>query len=221
MRIVIIGASRFGIATAQELIDSGHEVVLIDKDGGKLEHLAEELDCGFIEGDGSLPSVLRDAYGDHADALVALTNADDENILAALVGKSVGFDRVVPQIVRQELLAVCDELGLENLITPHATVARSIVRSLEDHNDASLDLRRHRAFEVLLYKVGAACSGRTIADLGLPRDARVIALSRGEQERLVEDDTRLEEGDRLIVAVGPGAQDRMDEIMSRGGEDRT
>jgi len=221
MRIVIIGASRFGIATAQELIDTGHEVVLIDKDGGKLEHLAEELDCGFIEGDGSLPSVLRDAFGDHADALVALTNADDENILAALVGKSVGFDRVVPQIVRQELLAVCEELGLENLITPHATVARSIVRSLEDHNDASLDLRRHQAFEVLLYKVGGACAGRTIADLGLPRDARVIALSRGEEERLVENDTRLEEGDGLIVAVAPGAQDRMDEIMSRGGEDRT
>ena len=93
MRIVIIGASRFrDRQRRRKLIDTGHEVVLIDKDGGKLEHLAEELDCGFIGGvgDGSLPSVLRDAFGDHADALVALTNADDENILAALVGKVRG-----------------------------------------------------------------------------------------------------------------------------------
>ncbi|ROU03767.1 potassium channel family protein [Histidinibacterium lentulum] len=222
MRIVIIGASRFGIATAEQLIENGHEVVLIDKDATKLEHLAEELDCGFIEGDGSLPSVQRDAFGDHADALVALTNQDDENILAALVGKSVGFGRVVPQIVRQELLAVCEELELENLITPHATVARSIVRSLEEKSEASLDLRTHRAFEVLFYKVGAPCAGNTIRDLDLPRDVRVIALSRGEEERLVENDTRLEEGDGLIVAVAPEAQERMDEIMSKErGEEET
>jgi trk system potassium uptake protein TrkA len=218
MRIVIVGASRFGIATAEQLVDAGHEVVMVDRDGERLAELSEDLDIGFLEGDGSLPSVLRNAKGDGADALILLTNVDDVNILAALVGKSVGFPKVVPQIVRRQLLAVCEELGLDNLITPHATVARSIVRTLESHHDASLDLRARRGFDVLGYRVGADCDGKQVSELDLPEETRVIALTRNEEDRLIDPDTVLQQGDLLIVAVAPDAQDRMDEIFPDAGE---
>ncbi|MFP4303353.1 potassium channel family protein [Rhodosalinus sp.] len=218
MRIVIVGASRFGTATAEELTGAGHEVVLVDRDGDKLERLAEELDCGFLEGDGSLPSILRDAYGDGADALVLLTNADDVNILAALVGRSVGYPRVVPQIVRNQLLAVCEELGLENLITPHATVARSIVRSLEDRSDAALDLRSHSGFDVLGYRVGTEQQGKALSELNLPRGSRPIAVTREGENHLVTDETELQEGDLLIVAVAEDARDKMDKLFPNAEE---
>jgi|SRR6056297_2214673 len=218
MRIVIVGASRFGATTAEQMTEAGHEVVLVDSDGDKLAALSEEIDVGLLEGDGSLPSVLREAYGDGADALVLLTNADDVNILAALVGKSVGFPKVVPQIVREQLLAVCEELGLENLITPHATVARSIVRTLESHNDAALDLRAHKGFDVLGYRVGRDQDGKTLADCDLPDAARVIALTREGEDHLASDDLRLARGDVLIVAVRPDAQDDMDRLFPGPGE---
>ncbi|MFP4044255.1 MAG: potassium channel family protein [Rhodosalinus sp.] len=218
MRIVIVGASRFGTATAEELTGAGHEVVLVDRDSDKLERLAEELDCGFLEGDGSLPSILRDAYGDGADALVLLTNADDVNILAALVGRSVGYPRVVPQIVRNQLLAVCEELGLENLITPHATVARSIVRSLEDRSDAALDLRSHSGFDVLGYRVGTEQQGKALSELNLPRGSRPIAVTREGENHLVTDETELQEGDLLIVAVAEDARDKMDKLFPNAEE---
>lgn len=219
MRIVIVGASRFGVATAEQLADAGHEVVMVDRDGARLAELSEDLDIGLLEGDGSLPSVLRDAMGDGADALILLTNVDDVNILAALVGKSVGYPRVVPQIVRRQLLAVCEELGLENLITPHATVARSIVRTLESRHDAALDLRARRGFDVLGYRVGAAHAGQRIDALDLPAEARVIALTRQEEDRLVDPGTELEAGDQLIVAVAAEAQQRMDEIFADADAD--
>ena len=209
MRIVIVGASRFGIATAEQLGEAGHEVVLVDADGEKLERLAETLDCGMLEGDGSLPSVQRDAYGDGADALLALTNVDDVNILAALVGRSVGFPRVVPQIVRRQLLAVCEELGLENLITPHATVARAIVRSLEEGRSSALDLRTHSGFDVLGYRVGADQDGCTVGELKLPAGARAIAVTREEENILLTETTQLAEGDTLIAAVSADAQEEM------------
>jgi len=213
MRIVIVGASRFGTATAEQLAQAGHEVVMVDRNGEKLSALSEEVDVGLLEGDGSLPSVLREAYGDGADALVLLTNVDDVNILAALVGKSVGFPKVVPQIVRRQLLAVCEELGLENLITPHATVARSIVRTLESHHDAALDLRAHEGFDVLGYRIGRDRDGTSLGELDLPEATRAIALTREEEDRLVTADTRLRRGDVLIVAVAPEAQERMDELF--------
>lgn len=221
MRIVIVGASRFGIATADQLVDAGHEVVLVDRNAEKLERLAEEIDSGFLEGDGSLPSVLRDAYGDGADALVLLTNVDDVNILAALVGRSVGFGKVIPQIVRPQLLAVCEELGLQNLITPHATVARSLVRTLENQSHAGLDLRTHASFDVLGYPVGERQDGKTVGELDLPSKARTIAVTRGETDKLIEEDTKLRDGDTLIAAVAPEAQARMDEIFEPNATDET
>ncbi|MEE4118975.1 MAG: TrkA family potassium uptake protein [Paracoccaceae bacterium] len=213
MRIVIVGASRFGTATAAHLTEAGHEVIVVDRDADKLQALSDEVDAGLLEGDGSLPSVLRDAYGDGADALVLLTNVDDVNILAALVGRSVGYPRVVPQIVRKELLAVCAELGLENLITPHATVARSIARTLESHHDATLDLRSHQGFDVLGYRVGAQHDGARLADIDLPKATRAIAVARGEGDELLTEETRLRKGDLLIVAVAAEAQERMDELF--------
>lgn len=218
MRIVIVGASRFGISTTVQLVEAGHEVVLVDRDRERLESLSNDLDCGFICGDGTLPSVQRDAFADHADALILLTNADDENVLAALVGRSIGFGRVIPQIVREELIAVCDELGLDDMITPHATVARSIVRTIESHDDPSLELRVHKNFDLMGYHVGERQVGKTIGELGLPSKARVVALTRGEEDRIVEEETELRDGDRLIVAVAPEAKARMRSLFDSGGE---
>ncbi|GGB17785.1 potassium channel family protein [Allosediminivita pacifica] len=213
MRIVIIGASRFGTATATRLSENGHEVVMVDHDAERLDALTEELDCGMIHGDGTLPSVQRDAFGDHADALVALTNQDDVNILAAAVGRSVGFERVVPQIVRPELLAVCEELGLKDLITPHATVARSLVDVIEDHNDATLDLRLHKGLQVMGYQIGKQRAGKRVCDLDMPRDSKVIAVTRGEDESLVFEDTELQEGDLLMIVAARGVKSELDSLF--------
>ena len=219
MRTVIVGASRFGIATARELTDDGHEVVIVDTDAAKLEELAEQLDCGFIHGDGTLPSVLRDAFGDHADSLVLLTNEDDVNILAALVGRSIGFERVIPQIVRAELLSVCDELELNDVITPHSTVARSIVQALKDKSDTSVDLRLHKGIRVVGYSVPAALAGSTVAQLDLPAESRVIARAHGEEESLVDEDTELAEGDHLIVAVATEAVDALEKAFASDADE--
>ena len=60
MRIVILGASRFGTAIAETLMEAQHEVVVIDRSRERLEALAERLDCGMLTGDGTMPSPLRE-----------------------------------------------------------------------------------------------------------------------------------------------------------------
>ena len=210
MRIVVVGASRFGQATTRQLLDKGHEVVLVDSDRAKLEALEEELDCGMLHGDGSLPSIQREAFGDHADALVLLTNSDDVNILAAAVGKSIGFERVLPQIVRAELISVCEELGLEDMIAPHPRVARSIVRLLEDNDDAAMELRFHKGLQLVGYQVPEHLNGELVGDLDLPDSCRAIGIARGEDENLVSDDTKLNKGDKLVLLVNDSAKSDLD-----------
>jgi trk system potassium uptake protein TrkA len=222
MRVVIVGASRFGVATARQLIDKRNEVVIVDLDRARLDELADDLDCGLLQGDGSLPTVQREAFGDHADALVLLTNNDDVNIMAALVGRSVGFDRVVPQIVRSELVSVCEELGLDDLITPHATLARSILRMLEDHSDAALELRFRDGLTVRGYSIAAGLEGCAVGRLDLPEGSRVLGLVRGdEREQLAHDDTVLRAGDRLILVAEDAKVAALDRVFTAeaGAED--
>ncbi|SMH57516.1 TrkA family potassium uptake protein [Maritimibacter sp. HL-12] len=213
MRIVIVGASRFGLATTEQFLEKGHEVVLVDSDRDKLLALEEEIDCGMLHGDGSLPSVQREAFGDHADALVLLTNNDDVNILAAAVGKSIGFERVLPQIVRAELISVCEELGLEDLIAPHSKIARSIVHLLEDNEDASVELRFHKGLQVVGYQVPESMDGQTVGELGLPRRSRAFGIARGEDEDLVSDDTRLHTGDKLVLLIDDNIRDELNDYF--------
>ncbi|MEM7508437.1 MAG: NAD-binding protein [Pseudomonadota bacterium] len=199
MRIVIAGATRLGVVAAQQMIDSGHDVVLIDQDPAVLERLADQFDCGMLRGDATLPSTLRDAAGDGADVLLALTNSDEDNILAALVARSVGYERVVPQIVETELTAICEEMALKEFITPHATIARSLVESIEGGKAPEREAPLAGTFSLTGYDTGSAMIGRRVGDLDLDGDARVVAVTRGEVDRFAEPDLTIQEGDRLAI----------------------
>lgn len=217
MRVVILGASRFGAAIAKKLIEESHEVVLIDKDRDRLENLSEELDCGMIEGDGTMPSVLEDTYRDEDDAFVAVTNASEDNILAALVARSIGFGRVIPQIVSSQLLNVCHQLGLDDVINPHATVAESIAEALEDK--AALDSEPVLQHQLRMERVTVpdGMDGKKFGDLDLPDGVRGIALIDDETEHLLNEDETLSAGNSIVFAADREQLDALHALFEMTG----
>lgn len=217
MRVVILGASRFGAAIAEKLIEENHEVVLIDKDRDRLEKLSERLDCGMIEGDGTMPSVLEETFRDKKDAFVAVTNASEDNILAALVARSIGFGRVIPQIVTSQLVNVCRQLELHDVINPHATVAESIADALEDKTTLENETVFRNELCLKRVKVPDTLDGTTFGKIGLPDSARGIAVIAQDSERLLSSDTVLSAGDSLLFVVERSAQDPLRDIFEVTG----
>lgn len=134
MRIVLIGINHLTIEAARQFLKRGDEVVIIDGDRQRLEDYGSDIDVAFIEGDGSRPHILRQADPRRADVLYALTGDDQDNILAALVGRSLGAPRVVPKIDDPEFRPVCLELGLTETINPDVTIARALVRATEEES---------------------------------------------------------------------------------------
>lgn len=201
MRVIILGASRFGAAIADRLIGAGHEVVIIDKDRSRLEKLSERLDCGMVEGDGTLPSVLRDAFSDERDIFIAVTNASDDNILASIVARSVGFGRVIPQITSAEFMDVCEELDLVDAINPHATVAESVCVGLEGRTEVDADATLHHELALKRVTVPAAMGGQTLDAIEVPGSARAIAIIRDGSETLAQPDAALKTGDSILFVL--------------------
>jgi trk system potassium uptake protein TrkA len=124
MRTVFIGAGEVSIETAKALVKKGHEVIIIETDKAKIDELSEEMDCSFLQGDGSRPDILREVNPEQTDFLFCLTDSDQANVIASLVGRSLGFKRVVTSIRDEQFEVICHELGLKDTIIPSRTISR-------------------------------------------------------------------------------------------------
>lgn len=211
MRIVIIGASSFGLAIAEQLIETDREVVLIDKSRDLLEQAAEQIDCGMMEGDGTNPDVLREAYRGEEDVCIAVTNASEINILAALIARSIGYGRVIPQITSNALLRVCGELGLDDVINPHARVAEDIVEALASGGEAAQEPLLQEGLVLTRVSVPKRLAGQA---LNLPGEGRIVALIRDGKEYLPDREISLQEGDILILVLRREAQDELEKTFA-------
>ncbi|MCL4799596.1 MAG: TrkA family potassium uptake protein [Burkholderiales bacterium] len=216
MRAVFVGAGALTVMTARHLVRRRHEVVIIERDRERIESLAEELDCGFLHGDGAKPAVLREADPEHTDVLFCLTGSDEANIIAALVGDSLGFGRVVARIEDPELEHICIELGLEDTIIPTRTISRFLADMFEGRDPLELSAMMRGDARVFSF-VAREEDARPAGELGLPERSRIICVYRDEELVLPDGDTPIKKGDEVIVMA---AAENLAELEARWGKPR-
>lgn len=198
MRIVFSGAGPVTVITAKALIKNGHEVVVIEVDKGVIDELSEELDCSFIHGDAGKPDILSQANPEGCDFLFCLTNSDQANIITALLGRSMGFNRVVPSIEDAGLQQLCDELELENTIVPVRTMSHHLVNMVRglDNIELSTFLKHDaRLFSFIAGKDDLDGSG----SLDLPEDTSIIFYYRQENFHFFEENSNFKKGDEIVL----------------------
>jgi len=198
MRIAFIGASEISIETAKGLVKKGHEVVVIETDKAKIEEFSEELDCSFLHGDGSRPDVLREVNPEHTDILFCLTDSDPANVIASLVGRSLGFKQVVTSVHEEQFESICHELGLKDTIVPSRTISRYLQDMVGGGKNIELstvlkDEARFFTFTVKDEDAGA------VNELKLPADARVVMYYRENKFAHADEETTLRAGDEAVV----------------------
>jgi len=211
MRVVIVGAGSLGARTARLLAQRGSEVVVIESDEAAARAVSESFDGGVIRGDGTRPAVLSEADPAHADALLALTGNAQTNLIASLVGRSVGFPRVITRIDDEEFEHVAIELGLEDTIIPARTIGRYLAEIVQGH--AILEMSGAIKGDARVFLFVVRVEGKTkIADLELPAEARVSHLYREGELLLADPDLALRKGDEVVVVTH---RKHLDELRAR------
>jgi len=198
MRAVLIGATPLAVMTADALIRRNHEVVIIEKDRERIDALCEELDCGFLHGDGSKPGILREADPEQTEILFCLTNNDQTNIIASLVGRSLGFTRTVTKIENTEFEHICIELGLEDVIVPAFTIGRQLADLFDGRDLLELSSMIKDEARVFSFVARAEHAG-PVDGLELPKDSRIVCLYRNGIFQLPDDDLALQSGDEILL----------------------
>lgn len=198
MRVVLIGAGEVAVRAAELFIHRNYEVVIIETNRERIDALSQELDCSFLHGDGSKPNILKEAGPKQSEFLFCLTDNDQNNIIASLVGRSLGYNRVVTRIRDPSFEPICLELGLEDIIIPSRTIGRYLVDMVAGIGfpDISTVLKGEARLFSFIASEGEA---GPISKLDLPQGARVICYYRQDTFYLPEDETKLQAQDEVVI----------------------
>lgn len=116
MRIIIVGCSRVGAYVASDLDQHGEQVTVIDVSARSFGRLPQEFGGETVRGNGVDEDVLRSAGAEQADIVLALTEGDNRNALAAQLAKhTFGVPRVIAKINDPLRAEAYRALGLETI----------------------------------------------------------------------------------------------------------
>ncbi len=215
MRVAIAGGGNVGTYIAADLKAAGHEVLIIEQDPDVVARVSPTVDVRWYLGDACEVSNLHQAGLADADVVVAATGDDEDNLVVSLLAKQeFAVPRVVARVNHPKNYWLFNESwGVDvSVSTPHLLTALveeavsvgSLVRLLQ-FRDAQL-------VEVTLADDSPAAK-QAIIELGIPRDATVVAVIRESHVIVPRGDTVLQAGDEVLVLVTPESEEAVRGVL--------
>ncbi|MEK6771317.1 MAG: Trk system potassium transporter TrkA [Pseudomonadota bacterium] len=209
MKIIILGAGQVGSTVAENLVRENYAITVVDTDAQKLADLQNRLDLRTVTGAAGHPDVLREAGGEDADLILAVTNSDETNIVACTIANALFHTPTKiariraanylahPEIFRQDVLPVDVIISPEQIVTDYILKLIDYPAALQvlDFADGLVQLVAVRAYH------GGPLVGRPIKELRqhLPRvETRVAAIYRQDRPIAPEGNTVIEAGDEVF-----------------------
>ncbi len=224
MRIAIAGAGAVGRSVAQELVDYGHKVLLIEKEFDRYVP-ATVPGAEWLWADACEVSSLEEAEVQDCDVTIAATGDDKANLALALLAKSeFGVSRVVARIndARNEWLFT-EAWGVDVAVsTPLALVAAvegaidvgHLVRLMSLGRSERDDLGK-RATNVTKFTLPADSPlvAQRVRDLPMPTDSALVTVTRGNRLLIPEPQHVLEAGDELLFVSAAGVEEHIKALV--------
>ncbi len=209
MKIIILGAGTVGSSLAEHLTSEANDITLVDQNDELLRGLQDHVDIRTVHGNASYPDVLQRAGAEDADMLVAVTDADETNMIACQVAYTIFHTPTKIARVRaleylsQEKLFAQEALPIDVLISPEQLITDSIKRLIEypgalqvlDFADGQVQLVGVRAY------YGGPMVGHELRRIRehMPNiDTRVAAIYRRNRAIIPEGHTVIEADDEVF-----------------------
>ncbi len=208
MSIVIAGAGEVGRHAAEVLVGDGHNVVMVDLSAAKLRALEDRLDVRTLQGNCAHAEVLREAGVAKCELLLAATDIDEINLLAAIVAKGIGAKRTLVRVHHSAYfsgkgLDYATHLGIEELICPEYLTSQAIARTLRNPGALAIEefARGQIEMQELPVDEDGAAIGKPLAELKLPAGVRLAQIRRNEATVLPSAKTTIQVGD-VVTLIG-------------------
>jgi trk system potassium uptake protein len=204
MRVTIAGAGAVGRSIAAELLEFGHQLMLIERDPDQLDpHEVEGAE--WVLADACEVASLEEAGLEHSDVVIAATGDDKVNLVVSLLAKTeFAVRRVVARVndPRNEWLFT-EAWGVDVAVSTPRMLAAMVEEAVSVGDLVRLmTLRQGQAnlVEVTL-PADTPLAGRPVRQLQLPANAALVTILRGGRVIVPQDDDPLEGGDELLFVA--------------------
>jgi trk system potassium uptake protein TrkA len=204
-RVVIAGGGNIGARLALAL-EQTNQVKVIERNPARARVISEQLNKAIVlVGDAADEDLLIEENIDSVDVFCALTNAEEANILSAMLAKRLGAKKVMALINRPSYAELVESSGtIDVAISPQQVTIGSLlahVRRGDVVKVHSLKRGAAEAIEAVAHgtRESSRVVGRKVGEIELPRGATIVAVVRGEDIHIAHHDTVIETDDHVIL----------------------
>jgi trk system potassium uptake protein TrkA len=209
MYIVVVGGGKVGYYLAKELLEAGHELVILEKNAGRARQIADELGSIVLNRDGCEGKHLAEAGANRATIVAAVTGDDEDNLVVCQMAKH-HFDvpRTIARVNNPKNEGLFRHLGVDEIISPTRMALASIEQDIPVHE--LLHLAQLGAGDLELVEAQIAedspAVGKRATDIPMPEGCSLFLIKRGNAIQAIRSDTVFEVGDKVIAAARPHAE---------------
>lgn len=209
MEIVVIGCGKVGTTLVEHLAMEGHNVVVIDTNQKNIEEIVNIYDVMGICGNGAIYDIQVEAGVNKADLFIAVTSADEVNLISCLIAKKLGAKNLIARVrnpdYASQISFMRDGLGINLMINPEKAAANEIARILKFPSALRVDTfaKGHVDLAEIKVRKNSKLVGVSLSDLNRRFKTSVLICALQRQQKVYIPDGRfsLEEGDKVHITA--------------------
>ncbi|HYI23029.1 MAG TPA: TrkA family potassium uptake protein, partial [Candidatus Limnocylindrales bacterium] len=209
MYIVVVGGGKVGYYLAKELLEAGHELVILEKNNDRARQISDELGSIVLNRDGCEGKHLAEAGANRATIVVAVTGDDEDNLVVCQMAKH-HFDvpRTIARVNNPKNEDLFRHLGVDEIISPTRMVLASIEQDIPVHELLHLAQLKGGELELVEAQIGedSPAVGRKPTDIPMPEGCSLFLLLRGNNVQPIRPDTVFQVGDKVLAVARADGQ---------------
>ncbi|CAM8650478.1 TrkA K+ transport systems, NAD-binding component [Paracoccaceae bacterium] len=217
-RLIIIGGGNVGLAVARALEARTDRIraKIIERSRSRAEFAADNLTRTIVlNGDGMDMDILAEAAIERADAVLAVTDDDKTNLLAAVRAKQAGCPMAIALVNDPTLAPLMGALDIDAYINPRATTVSSILRHIRHGKVRAVYSIGDAEAELVEAQVLATSplAGKLVRDVDFPEGVLVGAVMKGDRVMKPAGDLRIEAGDVIALFTMAGDRPEVERLL--------
>ncbi len=218
-QVSILGGGMIGRQLAR-LLESSKQpftVKLIEKNIDRCEELCRDLDKTLvIQGDATEIAMLKEEDTDWADAVIAATGDDRNNIVAALLARQFGVKKIICEVMKPQYVSVYNALGIDSVINPRLLAAAQILRLTRREDIVAFSILQDEKAEVIeiILPESAKVANKKVLAAGLPRGMLIGSIVRNNEVIIPNGNTLLLPDDHLVIFAIPSVSAKLDRYFA-------
>lgn len=218
MYAIIIGGGRIGATLAQALAQKGHETLVIERSPARCAMLREQLGSVVMRGDGCEAAVLAEAGAERADLVIAVTEGDEDNLIACQVAHHrFHVGRVIARVNNPKHLKLFHVLGVA-AVDVVDIIVDGVLQEVAGRDRKPLASLRQGSLDLLSVTIPKTASvvGRRVTDVPLPPGATIAVVLHPEGPPLTPSrHVILAADDQVLAIVRPEDEQAVIEALTR------